>query len=220
MYDPRVVDMFFSLHGAGVAVRSTKAVKPNASTMTAPAGAGRDASEPWSDAQDVRVFFDLGRAVATAPPSTLGELLWTHLSRQLPASAFVLYAYSDADDALVAIYASDPAATGDPMERIPLGERLSGWVAATGQSIVNSDARLDLDAAVREQSPLRSALAVPIEANGRTTGVLSFYAAVPNGFDEKHRRLVEAAARVVADAKLVATRRETAHACLTMAPSR
>ena len=205
MYDPRVVDMFFSLHGAGVAAPSTKAVKPNASAMTAPAGAGRDAAEPRSDAQDVRVFFDLGRAVATAAPSTLGELLWTHLSRQLPASAFVLYAYSDADDALVATYASDPAATGDPMERIPLGERLSGWVAATGQSILNSDARLDLDAAVREQSPLRSALAVPIEANGRTSGVLSFYTAAPNGFDERHKRLVEAAARVMADTKLVST---------------
>ena len=205
MYDPRVVDMFFSLHGAEVAEPSPKAVKRTPSTTTAPAGASHDASETWSDANDIRVFFDLGRAVAAAPPSALGEILWSHLSKHLPASAFVLYAYSDADDALAAIYASDPAATGDPMERIPLGERLSGWVAATGQSILNSDARLDLDAGVREQSPLRSALAVRIEANGRTSGVLSFYAAAPNAFDEGHKRLVEAAARVMADTKLVPT---------------
>jgi GAF domain-containing protein len=91
------------------------------------------------------------------------------------------------------------------MERIPLGERLSGWVAATGQSILNSDARLDLDSRVREQSPLRSALAVPVEANGRTSGVLSFYAAAANAFDERHKRLVEAAARVMGDTKLIPT---------------
>ncbi|PYQ74581.1 MAG: hypothetical protein DMG04_10025 [Acidobacteria bacterium] len=205
MYDPRVVDMFFSLHGAGVAAPSPKPVKRTASTATAPAGAGHDAGEPWGDAQHLRAFFDLGRAAAATPPPALGELLWAHLSKQLPASAFVLYAYNVADDALVAIYASDPAATGDPMEPIPLGERLSGWVAATGQTILNSDARLDLDAAVREQSSLRSALAVRVDAHGRTSGVLSFYAAAPNAFDERHKRLVEAAARVMADTGLVPT---------------
>jgi GAF domain-containing protein len=194
--------MFFSLHGAGVAAPSPKAARRPASTAPPPPGTGHAAGEAWSDAQDLRLFFDLGRAVAAAPPSALGELLWAHLSKRVPASAFVLYAYSDVDDALVAIYASDPAATGDPMERIPLGERLSGWVAATGQTILNSDARLDLDAAVRDESPLRSALAARIEAHGRTSGVLSFYAAAPNAFDERNKRLVEAAARVIADTKL------------------
>ncbi|PYQ87232.1 MAG: hypothetical protein DMG03_05995, partial [Acidobacteria bacterium] len=63
----------------------------------------------------------------------------------------------------------------------------------------------DLDAAGREQSPLRSALAVRVDAHGRTSGVLSFYAAAPNAFDERHKRLVEAAARVMADTGLVPT---------------
>ena len=63
---------------------------------------------------------------------------------------------------------------------------------------MNSDARLDLDEPAREHSSLRSALAVPITSNGRTVGVLSFYAAAPNAFDDAHRQLVEAAGRAVA----------------------
>jgi GAF domain-containing protein len=78
--------------------------------------------------------------------------------------------------------------------RIPLGERLSGWVAAARQTIVNSDARLDLDAGVRDDSPLRSALAVPIIADGRVLGVLAFYSRSTEGFREPHTRLAEAAA--------------------------
>jgi len=84
--------------------------------------------------------------------------------------------------------------------RIPLGERLSGWVAATGQTAVNSDARLDLDENAREDSPLRSALAVPVMAKGRSVGVLSFYAREANAFDESHRRLMLAASLAVGPA--------------------
>jgi GAF domain-containing protein len=71
-------------------------------------------------------------------------------------------------------------------------------VAATGESAVNSDARLDLDESARGQSPLRSALAVPIMSRGHSAGVMSFYACEPNAFDETHRRLVAAASLAVA----------------------
>jgi GAF domain-containing protein len=64
---------------------------------------------------------------------------------------------------------------------------------------MNSDARLDFDQPARGCSPLRSALAVPVSANGRLVGVLSFYAEAPNAFEELHRRVVESASRAVAD---------------------
>jgi GAF domain-containing protein len=66
-------------------------------------------------------------------------------------------------------------------------------VAATGQIVVNSDARLDLDEAVRDRSALRSALAAPVAANGLTAGVISFYSTASNAFDDVHRRLAGAA---------------------------
>jgi len=205
MYDPDVVDAFFSLHAANVAVHPRR---PPAAAMppagTAPAATRQEHSEGHQGAQDLRAFFDLGRSLAAsqARPAA-GELLWTHLKPRLPATSFVLFAYDAADDALVAIYASNPWTTLDRMERIPLGERLSGWVAATGQTIRNSDARLDLDAAARERSPLRSALSVAIASQGRTCGVLAFYACSANAFGERHQDLAEAAAAAIADAQLV-----------------
>ena len=59
---------------------------------------------------------------------------------------------------------------------------------------MNSDARLDLDEAARERSPLRSALAVPMISNGQVVGVLCAYASQPDAFSEAHRRLLQAAA--------------------------
>jgi GAF domain-containing protein len=210
MYDPDVVDAFFSLHGADVAAPAPQPAASMTAATSAPAGARQERGDSGRHARDLRAFFDVGRALAASGrSSSVGEILWTHLRTQLPASAFVLFAYNDADDALVAIYASNAWTAVDRMEHIPLGERLSGWVAATGQTIVNSDARLDVDAAARERSPLRSALAVPIASHGRTSGVLSFYAPIANAFDERHKELAEAAAAVMADVPLLAA--ETIH---------
>jgi GAF domain-containing protein len=82
--------------------------------------------------------------------------------------------------------------------RIPVGERLSGWVAATRRAIVNSDARLDMDPDLRETTTLRAALAVPVARDNQTLGVLAFYAEAADGFGETHRRLAEAAAYAAA----------------------
>jgi hypothetical protein len=54
---------------------------------------------------------------------------------------------------------------------------------------VNSDARLDLEEDWREQSALRSALAVPVLFSQQPIGVLSLYATAANAFDDVHRRL-------------------------------
>ena len=110
----------------------------------------------------------------------------------------MLYGYDGVNDTIVCLYtAGDGTRTVDGTP-IPLGDRLSGWVAATAQTVKNSDARLDLDERAREHSMLRSALAVPILSNGRTAAVLSFYAVASNAFDDTHRRIVEAASRAVA----------------------
>src|SRR5204863_5744653 len=110
----------------------------------------------------------------------------------------VLYGYDEATDALITVYKVGDDTSGIAATRIPLGDRLSGWVAATGQTVINSDARLDLDETAREGSTLRSALAVAVTAKARPAGVLSFYATSANAFDEAQRRLVEAASRAIA----------------------
>lgn len=197
MYDPRVVDAFFVLHGESVEVTSAPLA---AAVATAPASPGRppERVEERREDLDLQTFFDLGRAVGLATSrSQIGETLWTHFQKELPASAFVLYGYQEASDAIVAVYQAGDT-SGVQATEIPLGERLSGWVAATGQTVMNSDARLDLDESGRDASRWRSVLAVPATSNGRPVAVLSFYAETPNAFDDAQRRLIEAASRLIA----------------------
>jgi putative nucleotidyltransferase with HDIG domain len=194
MYDPRVVDAFFEMNGAGALVSPRPAAKQKPSALQAPLRAGADNRE-----LDLQAFFEFGRALgAPASMAELGEIVWNHLRTRLPASALVLYAYDDDDDSIVAVY--EAALDGRPMQmpRTPVGDRLSGWVAASKQIAVNSDGRLDLDDTAREASSLRSALAVPLLSNGRCVGVITFYATESSAFDDAHRRLAAAAGSVVA----------------------
>jgi putative nucleotidyltransferase with HDIG domain len=204
MYDPHVVDTFITIHGGLEKVPvdgsgiDTVPVPPPAdqvhSALLTPLRAGDRYHE-----LDLQTFFDFGRALAApASMSELGAIVWHHFKTRLPASTFVLYGYDHVDDSIVAVY--EAGVEGYPVHtaRIPKGDRLSGWVAATRQAVVNSDARLDLDDAARDQSALRSALAVPVVWSGRSAGVLSFYSSEPNAFDDTHRQLIEAASLALA----------------------
>jgi hypothetical protein len=211
MYDPHVVDAFFALH----AVMSEA---PESAPATAPAVPQRpvELADERDEDQELEAFFELGRLLSE-PISVvrLGEVLWMQLGKRLPASAFVLYAYDESLDAIVAAYSAGGADTARVAAQLPLalGERLSGWVAATGQTVMNSDARLDLDESVREHSSLRSALAVrAATTDGRASSVLSFYAEAPDAFAVLHRRLVEAAARIVGRSVVTSSREPAATA--------
>jgi putative nucleotidyltransferase with HDIG domain len=198
MYDPQVVDAFFAMHGHGIGAASVH-TPAFASAMPAAVRQPAEGAGEGREDLDLQTFFTLGRALSGATSiSQLGELLWMHLGKHLPATVFVLYGYDEVNDTIVPLYAAGDGADAGGGAPIPLGDRLSGWVAATAQTVMNSDARLDLDEHAREHSPLRSALAVPIVSNGRTAAVLSFYAEASNAFDDADRRIVEAAGRAVA----------------------
>ena len=204
MYDPRVVDAFLDMHHADAAeIRSSAAAAPGSSG--APVSPVANASR---EIQDLHTVVDLGRALAGEPSAQhIGESLWRLLRTHVPASTFVLYAFDQASDSLVAVHADGDEAHKLRLAHVALGERLSGWVAATRQSIMNSDARLDLDEADREHSALRSALAVPVEIDGRIAGVVSFYSPQNSAFDESHRRVAQAAAYAAARCGLAAPSR-------------
>ena len=75
--------------------------------------------------------------------------------------------------------------------RIPLGDGITGWVAANRTTIINSDPALDAPEQTQVLSPRpTAALAVPLGAQG----VLTLYTDRPGGFDERHRVVVERAA--------------------------
>lgn len=195
MYDPRVVDAFLEMRQADAEdlARGASTQRAESAVPAAPATT-RD-----REMLDLHVFCDLGRSLAAAASvADLGSAVWCHLQSRIPASTMVLYVYDPASDELVAIHAAGDEAGHLQDVRMKIGERLSGWVAAARESIVNSDARLDLDEQARERSTLQAALAVPMEADDRCVGVLSFYSPQSGTFDDAHRRLAQAAGDSVA----------------------
>jgi putative methionine-R-sulfoxide reductase with GAF domain len=79
--------------------------------------------------------------------------------------------------------------------RIPLGEGLSGWVAQNHKAILNGNPSVEpgyLNDPTK-YSTLRSALAVPIEAETKVVAVLALYRAGQDAFSQDDLRLVETA---------------------------
>jgi putative nucleotidyltransferase with HDIG domain len=193
MYDPRVVDAFFSLYGQ----RSGETVNAAAATVVEPAAVLARPTQTEHPELDVYAFFDIGVAVAgTASIQEIGDAVWTRVQSRCPASAFILYVYDSDSDAIAPRYIGGAIAL-EPVE-VPLGERLSGWAAATGKTVVNSDARLDLDEAIRDTSALRSALAVPVIVDGRPVCVFTFYSETTDAFDAGHTHVMEALGTMLA----------------------
>ena len=207
MYDPCVVAALLDLHAVErAASRRDDHLEPASPAETAaplrlcetPARADQPVAPSREPRDLLQVVADLSAAVAAQRLQTaIGEVLWNGVREELPASAFVLFTVEGQE--LVPV-SSGGERTIAPHTRIAVGERLSGWVAATRRSIMNSDARLDFDAEVCGDTALCTALAVPIQRGGETLGVLAFYSNQPDVFAEPHMRLAEAAAYVAANA--------------------
>jgi GAF domain-containing protein len=94
---------------------------------------------------------------------------------------------------------------------VAVGDRLSGWVAASRQPIVNSQATLDLAARVNAVSPpLARCISVPLMVGDALVAVLTLYTAAPDGFTAEQGRLIQSVAPDLAAAIDVAVRTEAA----------
>jgi putative nucleotidyltransferase with HDIG domain len=81
---------------------------------------------------------------------------------------------------------------GNQQVSMPVGTRVSGWVAANGRAIVNADAALDLPALAPSEGLVRC-LCVPVVATGEVCGVISVYTDDARGFSEHDLLTVETA---------------------------
>jgi diguanylate cyclase (GGDEF)-like protein/putative nucleotidyltransferase with HDIG domain len=96
--------------------------------------------------------------------------------------------------------------TGRNSERIKgssilLGSGVTGWVVSNRQPMYNCDPRLDLAAAHLElDTPYCSVIAVPLLKGNEVLGALTLYSAEVTAYQPDHLRLVEAVAKLAADA--------------------
>jgi diguanylate cyclase (GGDEF)-like protein/putative nucleotidyltransferase with HDIG domain len=205
MYDPLVVDTF---------VRVYKSIAPD---TTSPVPSHRVLTEivsvrksdfipsltrvpenPRGNRTDILSIHELARALAGhVSLDDAADVIATHLDRLIPSALCVFYMH-DADE-LVARHTIGVDASTLRGTRIPVGQRLSGWVAANRQTILNSDPALDFgDNVELTQLRLRSCLSTPLVSEGKLIGVLSLYSRAETGFNEDHRQIVEVLAHQIA----------------------
>jgi putative nucleotidyltransferase with HDIG domain len=137
-----------------------------------------------------------------------GELVLARVTRLVRADLAILFLYDQDRDAIVA------GSTRGWHDRVisgltlPLGERLSGWAAATRRVVRNGDPALDL-CDTPADAAFRSTLSVPLTAGVDLAGVLTLYATEPEAFTARDQLTLESIAAPLADAAhRLSTRRE------------
>ena len=119
----------------------------------------------------------------------------------IPGVSGAWYIPQPGSDRLVAVDAFGPAASALRGASIDVGVRLTGWVAATRQPIVNSDAALDLGPRAHAMTtPLRACMSIPLTLGTSLIAVLTLYADAYDAFTGDEGRLVEMVAPHLASA--------------------
>jgi GGDEF domain-containing protein len=109
----------------------------------------------------------------------------------VPMSVLGLFSYEKASDELICSALIGPLGPIPCRLRTPLGQGLSGWVAATRQTILNSDPRLDFGStSIETTRELLSAASVPLTLDDQLVGVLTLYSDEPNAFSEQHLKVL------------------------------
>ena len=186
MYDPVVVDTFErvcrDIAPMAVKPQLQKAIQQINKAFTpepvaAPAAA---VAPPMNEGpESMRALASLARIVSGRPTAAdLSSMIWTHVRHIVPNTSCAFFLNEpDTDSVAVAFVAGNASSVLQGLQ-IKMGERLTGWVAANHQPIVNSEAQLDLGAEAM-LAGLRYCLSLPLVADGRLLGVLSLYGAEP-----------------------------------------
>ena len=130
----------------------------------------------------------------------LGGVVSKQLSKLTGFSAIALYCVTDSGQALHCRYADK--ALGDLIDspEIPLGERLSGWVAAHRTPIWNSDATLDLATEVAKRTDVVFGSSVPLLDGELLVGTLTLYCSAGSEIAVEQRLLIQSIAPLLATA--------------------
>jgi HD-GYP domain-containing protein (c-di-GMP phosphodiesterase class II) len=211
MYDPTVVRAFESIQDF---VQSEPydeaAAETPASAVPAAAahGAKDDGAQPLPIEQRLadtavllRLSEDLSRLPAASGVDEACSTVCHHLLRLAPASLVVFFRRDEAADELAAAYASGFGEALVQDLRMPLGHKVSGWVAANGRSVINADSALDLDDRLDGLAPrFKSLLSVPLVHAGAAVGVVTLYALRAQAFREDQRQALELVSGAIAEA--------------------
>lgn len=208
-YDPIVVDAFIKHHGV-ICAPVELADVPRDTVIDQIIEACR---EPWERAPssaEAAGAEHYGEAIlglceladVVAGHATLEDVIertLRHLRRVVPVSLAALYLVDARANRLVLAHASGFGEDRLKGLTLDLGEGVSGWVAANGTSMVNSDPRLDFAGRLDGCDPRpESTLSVALVSGAESVGVLALYAMQVDAFTPQHTKLVELVSRQLA----------------------
>jgi putative nucleotidyltransferase with HDIG domain len=182
MYDPIVVDTFErvcrEIAPPQLKPQLEKAIQ-QINRAAVPEPVARVVSAPAEGPESMRALASLERVLTGRPgTSDVASLVWSHIKHVVPSASCAFFLHQPASDSVaVKFVAGDATALLQGLE-MKLGDRLSGWVAANHQAIVNSEAQLDLGPEA-SLANLRYCLSLPLVSDGQLAGVLSLYDADP-----------------------------------------
>ena len=189
MYDPAVVAAFRQVC-APTTLEASDSGRSGQVALT-PAMSAPVAPFPVDGATRDEVAVVLGLGVALSGVSASGNP-WSVVAtalRSLPhVDAVAVFVAQDAEQRLVAVATAGADDRSLAHLSIPIGERLSGWVAAVKQPMINADAALDLF-----DVPAGSLCCAVAACCPRTDGsriVLTLYSSRPGAFSPFHVRLL------------------------------
>ena len=138
---------------------------------------------------------DLGTSLSLDETLSVASL---RLQRVVPFDSVVFYTCRD--ERMEPSYVSGENARLFSALSVPLGEGLAGWVAANGKPIVNGNplAEPGYENDPDQHTPLRSALAVPLEGLNGYVGVLMLYRRERDAFTREDLRILRAVSYKVA----------------------
>jgi putative nucleotidyltransferase with HDIG domain len=206
MYDPLIVDTFIKGHSSTSSEANRKLLTNDVlRTIASSQSAAPQIESPTLDqitasADEMPTLYELARALASQTHvEGVAETTVNHIRRLIPFSLCVFYEYDAIRDELEASHTIGDSRSSVHGLRIPIGQRLSGWVAANRRTICNSDPRLDFGDTARSQTVrLRSCIGTPLLAGEQLTGVMTLYATEMNAFTDDHRRVIELIAKQIA----------------------
>ena len=155
-----------------------------------------------SSQKEVSALYELARTLGTT--LNLQETLTivsSKISKIVPFTTCVIYICSEDRTTLRAEYVSGENQQAFRYYSMPLGECLSGWVAAQKEPAINADPKADLQPILDKLTvPLEHALVYPLVVDNVSFGVISLYATTGKAFRYGHFHVMEIVAQQAARA--------------------
>jgi putative nucleotidyltransferase with HDIG domain len=216
MYDPLVVDTFVRVL-PDIALRALphtphhQALTQISRAAASPVGTSAPPAPPPDPRTDVPddllALVSLARVVTSESSfADVLSLAGLQLRRVVPHGTCAIYLRCEDGDELVVEHALGPLAAALRGTSIRISQKLTGWVAAHRQTIVNSDAALDLcDIAPDARA---TCVSTPLLDGDALVGVLTVYGDASSTFSEEQGRMLQMVAPHLA--RMLATCRASA----------